>query len=500
MKVPFFAVGLLAAALLPACTTDLSSAVKAFDRGEFSLAGEEINKSAPTNEKGGVVVGIKVEHKKDELWVSLQKVTMLADAGRFQESNALAAWVFKQASQRRSSESWYARNPADPANWDASQFLQDAGQAVMGADQTNYELQPYELILLESYSALNHVLAGEGAVDTGYGASIAKLQDDEGNDLRIAGLNPAEAPMGAMDAAVAKKLPGGASSDFSARKIFSLGKFPKAKKALSDAIDRGRALGAGDPRVAWGSVMRWMMAMVSRDNVVAAATAGELLTESKAAGLAAAMKQLSSAESQPFVLVLADVGRGPQKSWFDIRLPIIIPGVGSGTFRAVYPALQFRTDDRPNRVEVVGSRVNTMLEIVTSIDAIAARNFRRREGNLWWVPTVRAAIRTIATIVGQAVQDKDDSTTRGIIALTGILVGEAEQPDERCWSTLPAEQWAAIVPVPADGKVRIKVTSASGSREVVTTVGKGASVVYIRALTPETTIVRSVPLAIAGLK
>ena len=105
---------------------------------------------------------------------------------------------------------------------------------------------------------------------------------------------------------------------------------------------------------------------------------------------------------------------------------------------------------------------------------------------LWWGPTVRAAIRATAAIVAQAAQDDDAATARLIIAIGSVLVAEAEQPDLRAWSTLPAAHHVALVPRPADGVIRVELRSNEGSRGVAeVSVPPGRSVVFVRAFTPQ---------------
>jgi hypothetical protein len=164
----------------------------------------------------------------------------------------------------------------------------------------------------------------------------------------------------------------------------------------------------------------------------------------------------------------------------------VIPNVGSTVFRAVYPDLVFRTDARPAAISVSAGGQETRAFPLDSIDALAARNFRRREPELWWAPTIRASIRAITAIVAQATQDDDSTAAKLLIALGSVVVAEAEQPDLRMWSTLPATQHVALVKRPADGLVRIGLQAEDGQDGSVTVeVPEGRSLVFVRAFSPQ---------------
>ena len=142
----------------------------------------------------------------------------------------------------------------------------------------------------------------------------------------------------------------------------------------------------------------------------------------------------------------------------------------------------------------MADQTRTPVNAVTSIDAIASLDFQRRERELWWIPTVRGALRAVAAIVAQAVQKKDDNTTRLIIGLASIIVAEAEQPDVRCWSTLPAAQHVALIRRPASGSLTISLASGVTSSKIeVPDLPRGGSLVYLRAL--ETTKCNQVRVA-----
>lgn len=480
-----------ASLLAVGCTTDLRSATDAHAKGDFVGAAQKFDEICPTIVTDGMVTGLKVKERRDRLWAGLEKGRALGDAGDSSGSVGVLRYVWNEADDLREIESWYLENPFDVQSWDAGQFLEDAGQLVVGADQTTYLLQPYEMILVRTYLCLESLLAGlPGAESEAKGAM--DLQQYEAEDLARAGYEVAQPPIAAMDKAVRGKVPAGKTTDFSVGSILSFGEFGNARKAMKEAISVAQSMRAADPRVAYSTVVQWASHMKARNMAPASAAAAQLTVQSGATGLAREMTRLSGTKgyTEDWALVLVEAGRGPVRGSFDVRLPIYIPTIGVATFRGVYPYLKFRADDRPSALAVEAAGGSTPLEVLTSIDAVAARNFQRRERELWWTPTIRAAIRTITALVAQGVQDKDDGTTKLIIALVGAVVAEAEQPDLRIWSTLPATQHAAIVARPADGRIAIRVDSPIGSDRIEVDIPPGASIVHVRALNARQAVTR----------
>ena len=473
------------------CTTKFNTATDAHNIGDFEKAASIADSLAPMVKRNGKDK-LDVQYERDALWIGLEKAKILSDAGKFNESIALFTYVDAEAEDLREIESWYLQNPLDTKSWDVGQFTNDIGQSVMGADQLPYLLQPYEMILGDAYASLNSLLLDKQGAAT-YARKVARLQFFEKEDLRLAGYDDLTAPTAKMDGALKTSLNGNAT-DFSFAGIFSLGDFTGAKARMNATITAAREVGAADPRVPFATVVQWAAFMKEGQSAERIGAANEVKLSSGAEKLSQQMLEFSNDFSKDFVLVLIDAGRGPVRGSFDVKFPIAIPKVGSTFFRAVYPVLKFRVADRPSDIKVGGAGVMETAYILDSIDAIAARNFQRRENELWWIPTYRAVFRAVATIVAQATQKEEDKTSKALIGLFGAIVAAAEQPDLRAWSTLPASQYAAIVPRPADGVVKVELKSPSSSGTFEVKVGPGSSIVYVRALTPKITQFQVAPL------
>ena len=469
-------------ALQTGCTSDLKTATNAYDAGEFTKASEEMEKAAPEQlDAFSTDPIIKVEYARDLLWAGLEKAKIDQDEGHFKKSLKLYTYVHDKADFLRSIESFYAKNPFDTKNWDAGQFMQDAGQAVVGADQTDYVLQPYEMILINAYAMLDAMMLGQDAAP--YAKRAVRLQEFERDDLKRAGYAVMQPNAKSIDLAVHKKEP--SVSGFSTQTVFKDDKFSKARAELSSVIKSAQEVRAADPRVTLAYTLEWAAYVMARD-FGAAETAVKMVRETSGASKLADRMQAVKAKDD-FILVLVGAGKAPKRASFDIKLPIPFPG-GMGYFRGVYPFLEFRTKYRPNQITITSQTGTETLEIIDSIDAIMARNFQRREPELWWVPTIRGILRTATAMAGQALAGSVGGSSGGYaklgIALAGVIVAEAEQADLRIWSTLPGAHYAALVKRPADGVLDIEIGDGSTKNKVIANVKEGSSLVYIRALTP----------------
>jgi len=465
------------------CTTNLKKSTDAYHAGDFKLANEEIEKSTPDNKEAKMKTDppIKVQYDRDLLWAGLEKAKINQDDGKFKKSLKLYEYLQDRAEFLRTIESNYARNPADMKNWDAGQFMQDAGQAVVGADQTDYVLQPYEMILINAYAMLDAIMEKDDAAP--YARTAVRLQELERDDLKRFGVEVTQPNADKVDSALHSKAP--QLAGFNIGSVFGADGFTNANAALSEAIRSAKEARAADPRVTLACVLEWAAYVIAGD-FGAAETAAKMVRETSGASKLADALQAFKAQDD-FVLVLVGAGRAPERDFFSVRVPIPIPNVATGYFRGVYPFLKFRTQNRPNQITIISQSGTNTLEVIDSIDAIMAKNFQRREVELWWIPTIRGIIRTAASMAAQAAMNKNDKNAGyaklGIL-LANLFVAEAEQADLRVWSTLPGAHYAALVKRPADGVLNIEIGDGSTKSKVSASVKEGSSLVYIRALTP----------------
>jgi hypothetical protein len=478
---------LLSAATLTGigCTTNLKNATDAHQAGQFDVAAKAIDQVAPhETEADGDVASVKIPYDRDRFWVVLEKAKILEDHGDFRTSLELYEWVFNTANDRRKMESWYQENPAKIETWDAGAFLQQSSQAVAGADQTDYLLQPYEMILVNSYNTLDSLLA-DTREQNAFARRAQEVQELERKDLANAGEEVAQAPAQAVDQRLSTVKNSGIPQGFTMESLYQQTGFGAAQESMRAVVSQARTTRSADPRVASAYVTQWAAHMKARDIQSARSARTELASACGATALLAELQKFESNGGDDFVLVFVGAGKAPARDFFSIRLPVPVPNVGMGYFRGVYPMLRFRPEGRPTQLAVTADGRRTALEQVDSIDAIAARNFQRRELELWTIPTIRGVIRTAASLVAQAAARKNDQSGLGsLIALANIAIAEAEQADLRIWSTLPAAHHVAIVPRPTDGKLKIELSDGTTNGQVETTVGPGSTILYLRAITP----------------
>ncbi|MSQ90747.1 MAG: hypothetical protein EXS01_05050 [Phycisphaerales bacterium] len=478
--------------VLAGCTANIKVATDQHQLGNFSEAATQIETVAPTVEVDGKVKDLKGVEPRDELYVGLEKAKMLGDSGEYAHSIKIFDYVDDEAEFMRENNSAFLENPFNVAKWDTKELAEDLGKLVVGADQTTYVLQPFELILGEAYASLNSLLHGQ-AGSAAYARRAVRVQQLEREDRARAGYDTVQPPIAKMDRLIGKGLPVGSSTQFSVGGVFSLGDFTGARASMKAVIDQARSKRALDPRVAFATVVEWAAFMAEGGPAEVNEAVNQIKASAEAPKLVARLGEFSKDRKKEFVLVLIDAGSGPSRGFFEVRIPIVVPSLGSANFRGVYPVLKFRSDGCPTKISVGTDAGVVDAELLDSIDAISAEDFQRRESELWWTPTARAVIRTVAQIVAQATEDKDSSLGKWI-ALGVAIMGEAEQPDLRVWSTLPSLQYAVAVPRPSAGTLKVNLGSATETKELEVLLPAGSSIVYVRALTPSRSRAAVAPL------
>lgn len=469
------------------CTTKTAQMTDRYDAGDFvaaAIAGDET--LAMLRDGDGVVVGIGARYERDRLWAGLEKAKILQDAARFRDSLDVYTWVYAEQDWLAELESNYAENPLNPSNWNAGQFLEDAGQTVVGADQTDYVVQPYEAILTASYASLVAMMLDEPrAADFARQSMTLQGQWRENLGLDLVGVR--EGPSNSIDSGLASRNP--QLSGFSIASILNLDQFGKARSEMRQVVEAAVRVGAASPFLPAASLVNWA-AFMKNDRYSDAITAAEgFKAFSGDAALANELRAAMDAPTAPDkVLVFVGAGRGPARDFFSVRIPVPIPTIATGYYRGVYPALKFRDGPtRPSRVTAAG----TPLSVVGSIDAVAAQDFSRREPSLWWLPTFRGVLRTAASMAAQAVTRNENSLIGLGILAANVAVAEAEQPDLRMWTSLPAVFFAALVDRPESGDLEISLGSAAGANSIRVEVPEGLSMVYVRSLEPRLTVAHS---------
>ncbi len=479
--------------VLVGCTTDISQMTSTYDRGLFSEAAAVGDEIIPVDRDGdsNQVVGFGGAREKDRLWLGLEKAKILKDAGRFTDSVEVFQFVYDEHDWLGELESSYAANPLNPETWDLSQFTEDAAQAFVGADQTTYQIQPYEAVLAASYASMAALLAdpSSNAVALAFARVAMRIQGDWAEQSGLSSVTLRDANLDRLSGRWMSTIDQD-MGDFSFADILNLDEFGKARTEMAGVVAYAEANRAASPFVPSASLIQWasmmrcdarMEADVACRNLRRFAGLGRLCDELDE------IRSLSELRYANKVVVLVGGGRGAERDSFSVRIPVPIPGLGTGYFRGVYPILVFRGDStRPARITVDGSA----LSLVDSIDAIVAQDFSRREPTLWWAPTIRGVIRVVASIVAQAVGDDEENSLFDLMIMAAnVVVAEAEQADLRAWSALPAMHFAGVIDRPSSGLISIEIESGSGSEQIEIPVPEGLGFVYLRSLEPGMTAV-----------
>ena len=204
---------------------------------------------------------MEVKYERDLLWAGLEKAKITQDDGSFEKSLKLFTKLHDKADFLRSIESFYAQNPFDMKNWDAGQFTKDISQTIVGADQTDYVLQPYEMILINAYAMLDAMMLGKDAAP--YAKRAVRLQELERDDLKRAGYEVVQPNAAQVDSVLRTK--SAALSGFSIESVFGADGFTKARAALSSVIRSAREARAADPRVTLACTLEWASYVMARE-------------------------------------------------------------------------------------------------------------------------------------------------------------------------------------------------------------------------------------------
>jgi len=472
------------------CTTKPTKMTDLYNTGQFAeaaIAGDEL--FAVLREEDGTMQGLEVSYERDRLWVGLEKAKILSDAGRFPDALEVYTHVYAEQEWLAEIESSYAENPLDPANWDASQFLEDAGQAIAGADQTTYVVQPYEAILAASYASLAAMMINDPR-SYEFARQSMTLQGQWQQNLGTEPLPLREAPPQELDGQLAEK--NEKLKGFSISSILNLDGFSKARASMAAAVKAAVDAGTASPFIPAASLLNWAAFVKAEKDSDARSAIDGFKAFSGNAPLTAQLEGILDAQEVPDkVLVFAGAGRAPTRDYFSVRLPVIIPNIAEAYYRGVYPFLVFRGQDtRPTSISVAG----TNLFPVGSVDAITAQDFSRRELSLWWGPTIRGLLRVIASVALQAADGEKGSWWDLGNQVLNVAIAEAEQADLRMWTSLPSDFFAAVIDRPADGRLSIDLKSQIGAGALSIEVPKGVSLVYIRALEPALATVHATTL------
>lgn len=419
------------------CTTDLKQPKRLHDQGRFEAAAAAV---APVHPE-----------PQDTIWVHLEKGKILQDAGRAEESNR----HFEQAYAIRQSLD-------DAAVVSATGAINNALILVTDDRALDYEGTMVDRILMRQAVVVNHLLLREFDLAAVVARSLEREQQLVRERFEIEQANRRRA---IEEAAKSRSLA------VDAKSIESNANFQAHQAQLDSMIgESARALlvpGAGFP--AWVAFMADRSADQADDALkwlaegpIPASLLTVLSERNRAGGLGDA------------VYVYFEEGRAPERIDGSIGFQLA-PGVRIP--KVALPKLRSRSGGSNARLRVSGGDSVVETEVIGSVEAAVAAEFRDRLIYTWGRPVLIAAFKIGLTVAAAA--SVDDDGARDLVLIGGAIWNSLTMPDLRTWTTLPATQQAAVVPRPADGRLQFQVPSASTPLKTLT-LPPGPSFVYAR--------------------
>ena len=407
------------------CTTDLRQPKRLHDQGRYEAAATTVKQVVP--------------EPQDTIWVRLEQGKVLQDAGRLEESN-------------RNFEEAYAIRQAldDAAEISATGAVNNALIFLTDDRALDYEGTMVDRILMRQAVVVNHLLLGEFDL----AAVVARSLEREQEEVRKAfEVEQANRRRSIEEAAKSRSLAVDAKSIESSPGY-------QAHRAQLDSMagESAKALmvpGAGFPA--------WVAFMADRSTDQADDALKWLAEGPIPAALLTRLADRSRAGSLgDEIYVYFEEGRAPERVDGSIGFQLA-PGVRIP--KVALPKLRSRSGGSNARLRVSGGDSVVETEVIGSVEAAVAAEFRDRLIYTWGRPVLIAAFK-IGLTVGAAAS-VDDDNARSLILIGGAIWNSLTMPDLRTWTTLPATQQAAVLPRPVDGRVQFGVASASASMKTV---------------------------------
>ncbi|MGA0871373.1 MAG: hypothetical protein ACO3SJ_00715 [Phycisphaerales bacterium] len=426
MRRAAWAWGLPVAVLGFGCTTDLRAPKQLHDQGRFEAAAE-------------AVVQVRAE-PQDTLWVRLEQGKILQDAGRFEESNR----AFEEAYAIRESLD-------DSAVISTTGAINNALIFVTDDRALDYEGTVVDRILMRLGVVVNHLLLGQIDLAAVVARSLDREQQQVREELEADSANRRRA---IEEGAKSKGLVVDANS------IESNATYRQAQSDLDAIASSSRNAmavpGAGFPA--------WVAFMADRSPDQAEGALTWLAEGPIPASLVQALQRRTSAGSLgEDVYVYFEQGLAPERIDGSIGFAVA-PGVRIP--KVALPKLRSRSLATPARLSIEAGPELLATEVIGSVEAAIAGEFRDRLIFIWGRPVLIAAFKIGLTVAAAA--SVEDDNARGLILVGGAIWNTLTMPDLRTWTTLPATQQAAVVPRPSSGRLQVGLGNASPTkREVV---------------------------------
>lgn len=201
---------------------------------------------------------------------------------------------------------------------------------------------------------------------------------------------------------------------------------------------------------------------------------------------AAMAAQVASGRSRtPAVWVVFENGQSPtfRQLNFTVPMPVLAQGGRGVSVRPVtvsMPDMVYQPSAFP-RLEIAAGSARANTEVVASIEAVMAADFRRRYPDLLAGAVVEAVLKAAGISVANAAGSRVGGIGAVAIDIAATAAANITVSDTRSWQLLPREFQAARVPVPADGRVTIRPPG--GQAQTVTVPTDRSSLIMVKAQT-----------------
>ena len=440
--------------MFAACsTTDISSATNPHAAGDFVAA------AAAARE-------LDTDDDDDGIWILLEQGKILMDAGDFSG----ASTSFRQCSERMDAAFKEMGDEGASVSGIAA-----VGANTLGDDRgLQYVGTVYDTVLLEAYSALSALAAGNAANAKACITRMRERQQEAINqhEKRLAAVQEAAA-------AGAKKLEG--------VKMTPKGENKKELKgeALVNAVDADageswkglRSVGARKPGHTLVPYALCIEAIVARATGNAGAVQESLKNlgaTSPASAAAAETLSAALAGTAPVTVVLFENGRS---AWREERMfgATLMKGIPIATLSAQ------PSHERARGLDVTGAG---SAKLVCDVDELRYLEFSESLPAMKGRAITAWITKEVMKAAGAAMAGSDNKNSQyaGLALLIGGAIAQAAAgADLRTWGTLPAECSVLAVATPADGKLTVRAVGNSPKQATCTVVPGQMNIVFVRS-------------------
>ncbi|MBG84720.1 MAG: hypothetical protein CMJ40_09260 [Phycisphaerae bacterium] len=457
-----FCFACLAILLLTACTTDLSTARRNYDAGNFNLAASEISAIEPES--------------KDTIWVMLERGSMTQTAGQWQKSIT----AFEEA-WRLIEIVW------ELGDLEKTGRKIDVGALLTGEDLRDYEGTPNDLILLKMGLTLSYAMSGQMDLAMVASRGMIDLQVDAWKN---------QVGQDKIEKSINRDLKSQSRSTGIPVLTFSeVVDKPEFRNARKDLDLYGKGLVA-DRQFPSGYFLGWIISKSVGNTAESIEFMKAMQRSLPDSPVTRAINDKQTLGDNIYVMFAN--GLAPMRQDGSVRFPI---PMGQDIFvwiKVALPVMEFRPWNRARDLVVTADGQRYQTSMLDSVEAVEAWWFKEHLAEIWGRPIVSAVMKAAGSYAAQrAAKETEDWLDDAAAAVGTGIWSEATQPDLRNWSSLPAEHQGLVLKRPANGQLDIALGTSSGGtarRATFNLQGNGPTLLYVRSVNKDHLVAYSLPL------